>query len=126
MREIAEIIELLRQKKVLKSETAVAKLLGVTQQALSNHKSKGSIPFERLVALCENEGLSLDWLLLGDGTARRQDVAPDLALAFASDNQMQLIYQYFSEHPEGKQVICDLIRAKMAADEALERFMKGK
>ncbi len=65
MRKIIEIIEILRENKSLKSETQVAKILGMTQQALAHHKLRGSYPYEQLAAFCEREGVSLDWLLLG-------------------------------------------------------------
>lgn len=65
MRKIAEIIELIRHKKNLKSETAVAEILGMTQPALNKHKQRDSIPYDQLTAFCIKENISLDWLLLG-------------------------------------------------------------
>lgn len=65
MREIAEIIELLRIKKILKSVPQIAKLLNMSYNALDNHVQRGTIPFKQLVAFCEFEGISFDWLVLG-------------------------------------------------------------
>lgn len=65
MRKTSEIISILQQKKNLNSETAVALMLGMTQQALSERKRKNATPFEQIIAFCERENLSFDWLVLG-------------------------------------------------------------
>ena len=64
MRKITEIIDIIKEKKFLKSDTDVAKTLGMKQAALSNHKLRDTIPFEQLTFFCENENISFDWLVL--------------------------------------------------------------
>lgn len=65
MREIAEIISLIKEIKNVKSDTDVARVLGMKQSAFSERKKLNSIPYEHIALFCEKEGLSLDWLLLG-------------------------------------------------------------
>lgn len=64
MRKIGEIIEIIKEKKCLKSDIDVARALGMKQAALSNHKQRGTIPFEQLAAFCESENISFDLLVL--------------------------------------------------------------
>ncbi len=65
MRETTEIIELIRSKKNLKSDSAVAEILGMNPAALNKHKLRGTIPYDQITEFCETENISLDWLLLG-------------------------------------------------------------
>lgn len=65
MREIAEIISLIKEIKNLKSDTDVARVLGMKQSAFSERKKLNSIPYEHIALFCEAENISLDWLLLG-------------------------------------------------------------
>lgn len=70
MRKIVEIINILKQKFFLKSDTQLSVLLDMKSQALNNHKLRDTIPFDQLTLFCERENLSFDWLVLG-----RQDPA---------------------------------------------------
>jgi len=65
MREISEIIGIIKELKKLKSDTDVARVLGMKQSAFSERKKLNSIPYEQIALFCEKEELSLDWLLLG-------------------------------------------------------------
>lgn len=73
MRNISEIVDIVRELKDLKSDGEVAETLNMSRTALSNHKSRGSVPFEYIVTFCENEGISIDWLLTGKGEKYRDD-----------------------------------------------------
>lgn len=57
----------------LKNETAIAKALDITPQALSNFKSKGELPADRIVQFAMKFNLSVDWLLTGKGKMTRSD-----------------------------------------------------
>jgi len=72
MRKIVEIIEIIRQHKNLKSEAQVAAAINMSQQALNKHKIRESYPYDQLIAFCEEEDLSLDWLLLGREPAQKE------------------------------------------------------
>lgn len=75
MRPMPEIIELIRIKKILKSETQVAELLGIHKNSLSRFKTTpDTYPYKELLNFCERECISLDWLLFGKG--EQQPAAP--------------------------------------------------
>lgn len=63
MRSIKQIIELIKQHCGVEKDKDVAKVLKMNPPALSNHKRRGTIPFDDLASFCHEEGLPLDWLL---------------------------------------------------------------
>lgn len=65
MRNIADIIDRIKEKFALKNETQVAKLLGVEQNTLSSWKKRNKIPYEKLDSLALEYKISLEWLLSG-------------------------------------------------------------
>ena len=67
----SEIIEKMRWAGKLKNDSAVAKRLGVTPQALSNHKKRGEMPTDLVLKFSQMYGLSMDWLITGEGAAQK-------------------------------------------------------
>ncbi len=67
----SEIIEKMRWAGKLKNDSAVAKRLGVTPQALSNYKKRGEMPTDLVLKFSKMYDLSMDWLITGDGAAQR-------------------------------------------------------
>lgn len=63
----SEIIERMRWAGKLKNDSAVARVLGVTPQALSNYKKRGEMPTDLVLRFANIYGLSVDWLITGDG-----------------------------------------------------------
>ena len=63
MRSIKQIIELIKQHCGGEKDKDVAKALKMNPPALSNHKRRGTIPFDDLASFCHDEWLPLDWLL---------------------------------------------------------------
>lgn len=63
----SEIIERMRWAGKLKNDSAVARVLGVTPQALSNYKKRGEMPTDLVLKFANIYGLSVDWLITGDG-----------------------------------------------------------
>lgn len=53
------------------SDSGLAKVLGVSPQTLSSWKVRSSIPYSFCVDLALQHGVSLDWLLLGEGPRQR-------------------------------------------------------
>ncbi len=78
MRKIVEIIEIIRQHKNLKSEAQVAAAINMSQQALNKHKIRGSYPYDQLIAFCEDESLSFDWLVIGREPADKEKEIDEL------------------------------------------------
>ena len=67
---IASRLKVVRLSKGPRSQNQFAKQLGVWQQYLSRYE-KGTIPCpEFLIHLAQQEGVNLNWLLLGKGTQR--------------------------------------------------------
>lgn len=67
MLSLSEIIEVVKDKKCLKKDKDVAKLLGIEAKQFATAKSRNSIPYEILTSFCSKEGWSLNWLLSGEG-----------------------------------------------------------
>lgn len=65
MRNLSEIINRIKQKFELKSDTQVAKLLNVEQNTLSSWKKRDKIPYEKLDQLALNYDISIEWILSG-------------------------------------------------------------
>lgn len=63
----SELIERMRWAGKLKNDSAVARVLGVTPQALSNYKKRGEMPTDLVLKFANIYGLSVDWLISGDG-----------------------------------------------------------
>lgn len=68
-----ETIERMRWAGKLKNDSAVARVLGVTPQALSNYKKRGKIPSGLLIKFAELYDLSVDWLITGMGPFQKAD-----------------------------------------------------
>lgn len=62
------------------SDTALAKVLGVSPQTLSSWKVRNSVPYSFCIDLAVHEDLSLDWLLLGEGSQSRTASLPQTDL----------------------------------------------
>ena len=65
---IFEIIKRIREFKSLSSDAKVADLLGMTRSGLQAHKNKKTVPYEKLSSFCQQERISLEYILYGIGT----------------------------------------------------------
>ena len=63
----SEIVERMKRAGGLKNDSAVARRLNLTPQALSNYKKKGRMPAGLVLKFAAIYGLSMDWLLTGSG-----------------------------------------------------------
>ncbi len=71
MKKIFQIVDRIKTALYLDTDGDVAEALNMSNTALSNHKRRGSIPYEPISTLCEAKGLSFDWLLTGEGPKER-------------------------------------------------------
>jgi plasmid maintenance system antidote protein VapI len=62
-----DLIERMRWAGKLKNDSAVARVLDVTPQALSNYKKRGTVPTDLVLKFAKIFGLSVDWLINGTG-----------------------------------------------------------
>jgi hypothetical protein len=67
----SEIIEKMRWAGKLKNDSAVARRLGVTPQALSNYKKRGEMPTDLVLKFSKMYDLSMDWLITGEGAVQK-------------------------------------------------------
>lgn len=74
---ITEIVNRIKERHRIKTDSEVASLLGMTRTALYNHKLRGSIPYEALSTYCEREGVSFDWLFTGEGPIAKEKEPED-------------------------------------------------
>lgn len=63
----SDIVERMKVSGRLKNDSAVARALGVTPQALSNYKKRDHMPPHLVIKFASIYGFSVDWLLSGDG-----------------------------------------------------------
>lgn len=80
---VDNVIERIKQLSDAKSNREVADLLGIAPSALSAASSRGSIPYKSIVQYAATKGVSIDWLLFGEGQG----------------GQAQHIGDHKSEHP---------------------------
>ncbi|MCH8030009.1 MAG: helix-turn-helix domain-containing protein [Candidatus Dadabacteria bacterium] len=62
------IIERVKSAKNIRYDIEVAELLGMTQSAFAERKRRNSVPYGELMHLCDEEGISYDWLLDDKGS----------------------------------------------------------
>ncbi|MBI5598921.1 MAG: helix-turn-helix domain-containing protein [Deltaproteobacteria bacterium] len=67
-----EVLERMKRSAGLKNDSKVARSLDVTPQALSNYKKRGKVPSDLILKFASIYGLSVDWLLTGEGRVKRE------------------------------------------------------
>lgn len=65
MRTLAEIIEIIKGYKDFKEDAEVARFLNIKPKTLAASKSRNSIPYGELITFCNQENISINWLLAG-------------------------------------------------------------
>lgn len=63
----SKIIDRMKESADLKNDSAVAKELNVTPQALSNYKKRGKMPTNLIIKFATTYNVSVDWLITGQG-----------------------------------------------------------
>ena len=113
---------LARMKLVTQSTTdsGLASALGVSPQTVSSWKGRDSIPYAICVDLAEKHGISLDWLLVGEGPKFRAHAQHGLNSLLDPEWETQLIAQLRLLDPQDQQVITQAIQDRQRMRE-LER-----
>jgi len=70
-----EVIDRMKWAGRLKNDSAVARALDITPQALSNYKKRGEMPSNLIIEFSERFGISIDWLVIGTGEVYRRGAA---------------------------------------------------
>lgn len=95
---VNNILDRVRDALGISTDTALAKELDVSQQVVSNWRSRGSMDFQRVVDRAVKDGVDLRWLLIGEhsqvdgvrrmivkspgGSAVTIDIEPDSVVLF--------------------------------------------
>lgn len=67
----SEIFERMLKAGNLKNSSEMAKILGITPQAISNYRKKSELPAGFVFKFAQMYGISVDWLLTGEGETFR-------------------------------------------------------
>jgi|GEM_PF-1825412 len=67
MPNINEILDRIAHIKGYKTENKIAELFSVSPSTVSTWKLRNSIPYEKVIAFCEESNLSLDYVINGEG-----------------------------------------------------------
>lgn len=119
----SDYIDRIKAFKGFSSDNSVAETLNLSRSAFSERKKRGSIPYEELSIFSEQEGLSLDWLLTGEGPMKRESkVSEELASYSVGDSELSEILQMLKESPQDKKLVLKLLKGKKDIKEALEGF----
>ncbi|MGE8405730.1 MAG: helix-turn-helix domain-containing protein [Pseudomonas sp.] len=113
---------LARMKLITQSATdsGLSAALGVSPQTVSSWKGRDSIPYAICVDLAEKHGVSLDWLLVGEGQKFRAHAQHPTDLSTDAEWETQLIAQLRLLHPQDLHAITLSIQEKQRL-RALER-----
>lgn len=69
------VLARLKQITGTKSDASLSSALQISPQTLSSWKSRDSTPYSLCVDIAQARGVSLDWLLMGEGPILRADAA---------------------------------------------------
>lgn len=74
-----EIMERLKYRLKVHSDTALAELLDMSQSTFAERKKRGSIPYDKIIALCDRKKLSSDWLFYGEAREAEGPILREIA-----------------------------------------------
>ncbi|MDH2080338.1 helix-turn-helix domain-containing protein [Pseudomonas atacamensis] len=67
----AEVLDRLQIVFGVSSDSALCEATGTPRATLGNWRSRDSVPYPLCVSVAQSKGISLDWLLTGEGPTRR-------------------------------------------------------
>ncbi|WP_130906082.1 MULTISPECIES: helix-turn-helix domain-containing protein [unclassified Pseudomonas] len=73
------VLARLKQITNTKSDASLSSALQISPQTLSSWKGRDSTPYSLCVEIAQTRGISLDWLLLGEGPIMRTAVTESVA-----------------------------------------------
>ena len=67
-----DVLDRLKQFLQIDKDADLARLLGEQPKKLGVWRLRDTVPLELLISFCSQEGLRLEWVLTGEGTAREE------------------------------------------------------
>lgn len=120
MRTIDEILDKIKELKGVKTDTELSKLLKVKPNAVTNWRKRRSIPYDRIVTMCEKDGIPLGLILFED-TYRPFAIAdPSAIYNVRADPELAEIVEWLKERPKDKKLVLKLIKVKKDVGDAFE------
>ena len=69
----SDILDRIMDFKSLRSDNKLADILNVSPNTVSTWRKRNSTPFIKIIEFCDHEGISLDYILTGEGEMIRED-----------------------------------------------------
>ena len=115
---------LARMKLVTQSATdsGLSAALGVSPQTVSSWKGRDSIPYAICVELANRHGMSLDWLLVGEGPRFRVHSHQAMIPSADPDWETQVITELRLLSPQDQRAIALAIQEKQRLRELEQQF----
>jgi transcriptional regulator with XRE-family HTH domain len=117
-----------RAKKALriKTDTAIAKRLGMSKSTYCERKERGSIPYEQLFQLMRSEGVDINWVMTGLGEPQLVPLAiSDPTPIYSVSNKALKVAELFDHLTESQQrEILSAVEEKERLNEILERLRR--
>lgn len=85
------VIERIKAVLGLRFDTEVAASLKMDRRTLAGYKSRGTLPYEALVEMAAEKGLSLEWLVFGRGPQETETLAIAEPAAHYAETQIAKI-----------------------------------
>lgn len=118
-----DVLERLKLALGASSDSELCRMTGVNRQTLGNWKGRDSVPYPLCVKISEDMGISLDWLLTGEGQMYKNAPPPDQPMQVLSPKERALLEMFKELSDKDQREICrDAEEKKRTAD--LERRLK--
>ena len=84
MRTLDEILDKIKELKGLKTDAALAEFFKVKTSTVATWRSRGTIPYDMIIAFCEQENIPVGWLLSGQLAAKYIEIDGQRILTVSS------------------------------------------
>jgi transcriptional regulator with XRE-family HTH domain len=123
-RDVRPVIDRIKKALNFTADEDVEKALGVRAGLISSYsRMANEIPYPPIMDLGEREGLSLDWLLTGEGPMRKGEMlAEEGPIYKVGDPDLAEIIALLHEAPQDKKLVLKLLKGKKDIKEALAGF----
>jgi hypothetical protein len=94
----------------VRSDSALARALGVNRATLGNWRQRNSIPYSICVQFAIDQGLSLNWLFSGQGAPRELSASQDIQIVNETPGGTNIATLYDALDANQQLVILEMIR----------------